>query len=92
METVDNIEQWTAEVAHDELPYHEALARLYELSERYGHRRATSLVGSAAAVHYEETGHRLAFGCCATEESIMAALNREERRLLRSVEREQGWP
>lgn len=91
-EPVDNMTEWSKGVASDELPYHEALVRLYELSNRYDGARATSLVGSAVERHLEETGHRLAFGCCADQDSIKAALHREERRLLRELEREQGFP
>lgn len=85
---VDNLDQWTRLVAADELPYHEALARLYELSERYGDRSASATASSAAERHLEATEHRLAFGCCADEDSLLAAVAREERRLLQQLERE----
>lgn len=85
---VDNLDEWTRATAYDELPHHETLARLYELCNRYEHTSVTRLVTSASATHQRETGHPLAFGCCSTQDSIMAALRREERRLLRQLERE----
>lgn len=87
---VENMESWERGVARDELPYHEALCRLYELRDRYDNPSATGMVGSASARHLEATGHRLAFGCCADHNSIMAALGREERRMLRALELEQA--
>lgn len=87
---VDNMERWERGVSLDELPYHEALCRLYELRDRYDNQSAVGMVGSANARHLEATGHRLAFGCCADQDSIMAAIGREERRLLRALEREQA--
>lgn len=89
-ETVENLDQWSKGVASDELPYHEAMCRLYELCDRYGNSSVSSIVGSASEKHLEATGHRLAFGCCADQDSIMAALHRQERRLLRELERERG--
>lgn len=88
-EAVDNLDAWAKATAHDELPHHETLVRLYELCDRYGGTSATRLVTSASERHREATGHLLAFGCCSTQDSILAALRREERRLLRALEREQ---
>lgn len=87
-EAVDNLDSWAKATAHDELPHHETLARLYELCDRYGGTSASRLVTSASERHKEQTGHLLAFGCCVTQDSIMAALRRDERRLLRGLERE----
>lgn len=86
--SVDKLDQWASATAHDELPHHETLARLYELADRYDDPSVSTLVSSASARHKEETGHQLAFGCCCTQDSIMAALRREERRLLRALEME----
>lgn len=85
---VDNLNEWAREVAQDELPYEEALARLYELRDRYELHSATALAGSAAERHLKATGHRLAFGCCVTYDTLLELLTREERALRRDVERE----
>lgn len=88
-EPVENMNEWSRAVARDELPYHEVLCRLYELCGRYANHSAHQYITSASAAHEAEMGHRLAFGCCATQDSIMAALAREERKLLRQLEHEQ---
>lgn len=85
---VDNLDEWAEQTAQDELPHEETLVRLYELCNRYDCESPTAAVSSASARHKTLHGHRLAFGCCATQDSIMAALRREERRLLRSLEQE----
>lgn len=95
--SVDNLDKWAEATAHDELPHHETLARLYELCERYEYRSVSGLVTSASERHKAIHGHRLAFGCCTTQDSILAALRREERRLLAQLEleaygREQSAP
>jgi len=51
----------------DLLPREEALARLYELLDRFGSglRVVDSGCATPAKQHARETGHLLAFGCCA---------------------------
>jgi hypothetical protein len=87
-ELVDNLDSWADDTAHDRLDHHETLARLYELCNRYDGTSVTRLVSSASEAHVELTGHALAFGCCTSQDSILAALRREERRLLAKLEQE----
>lgn len=82
------LDEWADDCAADTLPTQEALARLYELCNRYGDPSPTELVGSASQRHRERTGHKLSFGCCQDQDTLMAAIAREERRLLRALERE----
>lgn len=56
-------DQWADRVSEceDPLPRDEALALLRGLTLL----QRTGDIGSAMHRHYEETGHRLSFGCCA---------------------------
>lgn len=74
---VENLRRLTRQIAADELPYEEALVRLYELRDRYDGVTAAGLIGSAARDHLATKGHRLAFGCCTAE----SAKHREQLRL-----------
>lgn len=88
MEPVENLEEWARATAKDELGHEETLVRLYELCNRYEGTSVSRLVTSASERHKAATGHALGFGCCSDQDSILAALRREERRLLRRLETE----
>lgn len=62
---VDNFSRGNLEAEGDMLPQVEALARLYELCERYDGVFVDVGVATAAARHRAAHGHSLRFGCCA---------------------------
>lgn len=61
---VENFAKGNSEVEADLLPQLEALARLYELIERYNASDVNPAIATAAARHRALTGHSLRYGCC----------------------------
>jgi hypothetical protein len=89
---VENLGEWTRAVADDELPYEEAMVRLYELRDRYGWPTAAQTVGSASERHYDLTGHRLSFGCCCQMRQLSADLASQNAELLAAARAERDEP
>jgi len=61
---VDNFTLGAGEPEGDLTPQLEALARLYELCERYSMTDMEGALTSYAARHRLQYGHQLRYGCC----------------------------